>query len=76
MASYLVCENPKCHMVLDLRGVGRVSDRSAMIVNKCPECGSQWSPTCPFCGKPLDVALRGGLPRCSNCRQKLQARAA
>jgi predicted amidophosphoribosyltransferase len=76
MESYLVCQNPKCHMVLDLREFRHVSDRSGIITNECPECGSQWSPTCPFCGKPLDVALRGGLPHCSSCRQKLQARAA
>jgi hypothetical protein len=76
MESFLICENPRCHMVLDLRENGNVLPRSEIVVNECPECGSRWSSICPFCSKPLEVDWRGGLPHCSSCRQKLQAEVA
>jgi len=76
MESFLICENSKCRMVFDLRENGRTLPRSKTIVNECPECGSQWSRTCPFCRKPLEVAWRGGLPHCLSCHQKLHAKAA
>jgi hypothetical protein len=76
MESFLICENPTCHMVLDLRENGQVFPRSELIVNECPECGSPWSSACPFCSKLLEVDWRGGLPHCLSCRQKLQAKAA
>ena len=71
MESFLICENSKCRMVFDPRENGRALPRSKTIVNECPECGSPWSGTCPFCRKPLEVAWRGGLPHCLSCRQKL-----
>jgi hypothetical protein len=76
MLSFLICENPTCHMVLDLRENGHVLPRSEIIVDECPECGSSWSHQCPFCSKPLEVAWRNDLPHCLKCRQKLQAKAA
>ena len=75
MESFLVCENPRCHMVLDLREDGDVLPRSEIVLNDCPECGSPWSSTCPFCSKPLEVDWCDGLPHCLSCRQKLQAKA-
>jgi hypothetical protein len=76
MVLFLICENPSCHMVLDLRENGHVLPPAEIIVNKCPECGSGWSPQCPFCNKPLEVDLRSGLPHCFRCNRKLQAKAA
>jgi hypothetical protein len=76
MQSFLICENPSCHMVLDLRENGRVIPPSELIIGECPECGGRWSPACPFCGKPLEVAWRSGLPHCQNCHKKLHAKAA
>ena len=76
MESFLVSENPRCRMVLDLRENGRTLHRAEIMVNECAECGNQWSRSCPFCSKPLEVAWRGGLPHCLSCRQKLQAKAA
>jgi hypothetical protein len=76
MESFLICENPRCRMVLDLRENGHVLPRSEIIVNECPECGSPWSSVCPFCNKLLEVDWRDGHPSCSGCRQKLQAEAA
>ena len=75
MQSFLICENPKCLMVLDLREDGRVMPRSELILNECPECGSRWSSACPFCGKPLEVTWRAKFPHCSGCRKKLQPEA-
>jgi hypothetical protein len=75
MGSFLICENPSCHMVLDLRENGNVLPRSE-IINACPECGSSWSNTCPFCSQPLEVAWQDSLPHCLSCRQKLRARVA
>jgi hypothetical protein len=75
MESFLICENPRCRMVLDLRENGHVLPRSEIIVNECPECSSPWSSACPFCNKPLEVDWRDGRPSCSGCRQKLQAKA-
>ena len=75
MQSFLICENPKCLMVLDLREDGRVMPRSELILNECPECASRWSSACPFCGKPLEVTWRARFPHCLNCRKKLQPKA-
>jgi hypothetical protein len=74
MESFLICENPTCHMVLDLRENGHVLPRSEIILNECPECGNGWSSKCPFCSKRLEVELRGGIPHCLRCSRKLQAR--
>jgi len=76
MKSFLICENPRCHMVLDLRENGRVMRRSELIIDQCPECRGGWSLECPFCSKPLEVDLRGGVPHCLRCRRKLQGEAA
>jgi transcription elongation factor Elf1 len=76
MESFLICENPRCRMVLDLRENGHVLPRSEIVVHECPECGSPWSSTCPFCTKPLEVDWPDGLPHCSDCRQKFQAEVA
>jgi hypothetical protein len=75
MQSFLICENPSCHMVLDLRENGRVMRPSGLIIEQCPECASRWSPDCPFCGKRLEVTGRAGLPHCLICH-KLHAKAA
>jgi hypothetical protein len=75
MQSFLICENPKCYMVLDLRENGRVIHPSELIIDGCPECASRWSATCPFCSKPLEVTWHAKVPHCLNCRQKLHAKA-
>jgi hypothetical protein len=76
MQSFLVCENSRCRMVLDLRENGRVMRRWELIIDECPECGGRWSSNCPFCGKSLEVVWRAELPHCSRCHQKLHAEAA
>jgi predicted RNA-binding Zn-ribbon protein involved in translation (DUF1610 family) len=75
METFLICENPKCRFVLDLGEKGRVASRRRAVLNDCPECGHQWSRTCPFCSHPLGVAWPNELPSCSSCHQKLKAEA-
>jgi transcription elongation factor Elf1 len=76
MEQFLICKNPVCRFLLDLREGGKVLSRSEIALGECPECGHQWSSTCPFCLEPLDVSWRGKLPHCSKCLHKLQAQAA
>ena len=70
---FLICESPKCRFVIDLREGGSLLSRSQILLNECPECGQSWSTACPFCSRPLEVALLGGLPHCSHCQRKLHA---
>ena len=74
MESFLICENPQCHMILDLRKSGGVLLRWATTISACPECGSRWSRKCPFCSESLEVAWQAGLPHCSSCHERLRAR--
>ncbi len=76
MSPFLICENPKCHMVLDLRESGRELRSPEAAFAACSECGGQWSSTCPYCAEPLDVDREVGPPRCLKCRRKLGAEAA
>ena len=71
MESFLICENPGCRMVLDLRENGRVLQRSELILGECPECKSRWSSICPFCRLPLEITWHLGLPQCFSCYRKL-----
>jgi ribosomal protein L37AE/L43A len=75
MESFLICTNPKCRYLVNLRDGAQVLERSKLILDECPECGSQWSSHCPFCDKPLEVMLHENLPHCSHCGCSLQAEA-
>jgi hypothetical protein len=74
MSNYLICENPKCHMVLDRRENGGTRLSLGTVLEECPECGDHWSASCPFCGQSLEVNWLGGHPHCSECCEKLIAR--
>jgi ssDNA-binding Zn-finger/Zn-ribbon topoisomerase 1 len=68
MERFLVCNNPKCHFVLDRHINGK--DGAHLIVKKCPACGGAWSSTCPACTHQLAVKLVGGLPHSVCCERK------
>jgi len=70
--SFLICINPKCHMVIDLRESGTVLPRSELMLNECPECGSGWSSCCPFCNTRLSVSWLAGTMRCSSCHRRIK----
>jgi len=72
MESFLICVNPKCHMVIDLRESGNALPRSQLILNECPECGSGWSTHCPFCNNELSVYWRAGIIRCLSCNRQMK----
>lgn len=76
MEHYLICGNPSCRLVLDLNGSGKSLRRSQIHLNECPECGSVWSATCPFCVQPLSVIFRGHRAHCGHCHRKFYAKAA
>ena len=42
MKKFLICENPKCRLVIDLREGGRVLKRSHLVLNECHERGQYW----------------------------------
>ena len=75
MDHFLVCNNPKCHFVLDRRINGRTVDGAHLILKKCPACGGAWSTTCPSCAQALAVKLVGGLPHFACCDRKPDANA-
>ncbi len=76
MERFLICGNPSCRLVLDLQEVRKPLRRSEWLLNDCPECGSQWSATCPFCMQPLSVMWRGHHALCARCQRQFHASAA
>ena len=76
METYLICGNHSCRMVLDLNGSANSLRRSQIHLSACPECGSEWMSTCPFCVQPLRVMFRGHHAHCGHCHRKFHARAA
>ena len=72
MEKILVCSNSRCRFVLDLRECDRVLRRSDLPIKECPECGSEWSSTCPFCARVLSLAWPHALPHCANCQRVLR----
>jgi predicted amidophosphoribosyltransferase len=71
MEYFLICTNPRCRYLVNLRTGTRVLERSKLIVDECPECGHPWSANCPFCGLPLDSDTRGTPPLCTHCERSL-----
>jgi hypothetical protein len=71
MDHFLICENPSCRFVVDVRIQGKRGLILPFILARCPECGGKWSSTCPFSGRALAVEWVAGLPCCSCCSRKL-----
>jgi len=72
LENFLMCTNPKCRFIVNLREGAQVLERSKIVIDECPECGSKWSSYCPFCEQPLEVVCRGGLSFCVRCNRSLQ----
>src|SRR5437773_415906 len=71
LESFLICSNPKCRYLVDLKEGTQVLDRASLIIEECPECGYPWSNSCPFCGRRLKATRRGNISCCSHCKEKL-----
>src|SRR5437764_5844734 len=76
MQTYLLCTNPACRFVLDLQELARPVQLPLGFLDECPECGSQWSSTCPFCVQPLSIGWHGHVAHCARCHRKFHAQAA
>lgn len=72
MENLLICKNPVCRYLIDLREGGTLLSPSELIVSVCPECGHNWSSCCPFCGNTLGVVWWAKNPRCSSCHRTLR----
>ena len=75
MNHYLQCKNSACGFVMDVRINGTPSAYHSWKLEKCPECGSEWSSGSPLSGDELGVELLRKLPTCSCCTVHLQAHA-
>jgi hypothetical protein len=75
MNNFLVCENPVCRFILDRRINGEFLDGVQHFLGQCPECGSGWSSTCPFCGVAFTVKFVDGLPQSACCSRRLYPQA-
>jgi hypothetical protein len=73
MESFLICTNPRCRNLINLREGAQVLERSKLIIDECPECGHPWSSYCPFCGLPLESTRQNDSSRCSHCHRDLRA---
>jgi len=73
MNHYLVCSNPTCHFVLDVRLHGTRSANQSFLPAHCPHCNSAWSSK-----RPLPFRALGGhrVPRCHCCNTTAQTIAA
>jgi hypothetical protein len=76
MEHFLICGNPSCRFVLDLQELRKPLRGSQWLLKECPECGAQWSATCPFCSEPLSVMWRGHHALCAHCQRRFHAPAA
>ena len=76
MDHFLICENAACRLVVDTLIEGKTPASGKFVLEKCPECGSAWSSTCPFSKRPLVVQWVNGLPRCLCCNRRLAPAAA
>src|SRR5260370_42130341 len=70
LESFLICSNPKCRYLVDLKEDTQVLDRASLIIEECPECGYPWSNSCPFCGRRLKATRRGNISCLSHCKDK------
>ena len=75
MERFLICNNPKCHLVLVRRINGKSQDGAQLILKKCPACGGDWSSIGPSCTQTLAVKLVAGLPHSVCCDRKPHANA-
>jgi hypothetical protein len=71
MEYFLICTNPRCRFIVNLREGAQVLERSKLVIDECPECGHPWSSYCPFCGRPLEATRRGDFYHCLNCKENL-----
>jgi hypothetical protein len=76
MNHYLVCDNPSCRFVLDIRVDGKRLASPRFILGKCPQCGGKWSANGPLPRHALGAQWMNKLPHCSCCSGKLSAKAA
>jgi len=76
MENFLICGNPSCRFVLDLQELRKPLRPPKSLLNECPECGSQWSATCPFCKEPLSVIWHGHRAHCAQCHRQFHTPAA
>lgn len=70
MTRFLICDNPQCRFIMDLRVNGRTLNGTQFILKKCPSCGGSWSPTCPSCHQALVVKEVRGLPHSACCQSR------
>lgn len=71
MEYFLICSNPQCRYLINLREGFRVFERSKLVIDECPECGHPWSSCCPFCGRSLETDSSRTPPRCAGCFRTL-----
>ena len=76
MEYFLICSNACCRFLLDLQEVRKPLRRTETFLKECPECGSQWSATCPFCTQPLSIIWHGHRAHCAQCHRRFHAPAA
>lgn len=73
MSRFLICRNPGCRFLVDLRDSGSALSPSRVVIHECPDCGHPWQTSCPFCLQPLDVTWHRDLPHCARCHRRLRA---
>jgi hypothetical protein len=74
MERFIICKNPLCCLAVDLRTQdNRILKISELIIDRCPECGSEWSSRGPFCSKDLDITWREDFPLCSQLPRGIES---
>lgn len=76
MEYFLICTNPKCRFIVNLREGARVLERSKILIDECPKCGHSFSSYCPFCGRSLEALRPSNFSHCLHCGNELQPDAA
>ena len=67
-AGFLMCQNPACCLILDLRQARHSIRHSALLAKGCPDCGQPWAARCTVCSHTLSVVRAGRFWRCRSCQ--------
>jgi hypothetical protein len=68
-AGFVMCQNPACCLILDLRQARHSIRRSTLLTKGCPECGHPWAERCPVCLQSLSAVRKGRYWRCRSCER-------
>ncbi len=75
MNHFLLCNNATCGFVLDVRIDGSALPQNWLLLQRFPQCGSNWSNNKPVSARALSPSRRAKLPFCPCCQRASRGKA-